>query len=487
MIKERYSLESTLDQVRFGTLYRAIDREQSRYVGLWLLPLELGRNAGALEAFKRDFARVRLLSHPNIARVHELDRDGERYFAITEYLDGETLRNVLDHLRPERLDTDEVDGVVAAIGSALAHAHDRGIVHGDVRAENVLVTMGREFKLLNFISTSTLRYAPFAARPADDVRDLATLAYELYTGVPPSAKKPVRLKGLPRQRWVAIEAALSSGPLTARTADEFLASAGLAGDELPREAPISQPARAASRVGPQRSRWRLGLRAVGVAVVGAAFIAAGGVGWLDSAGRELKGAIKDIESQHPEQRAAAVVTDGDGVEPAHEIPQAEPVPTESPPPEERSSEEPRPAEQRVLPVAAVLRDRSPPPPARSAPVSGDPAVTTVSLSASALTVRETQAVATIDIVRSGPADRAVEVIWWTADGTASARDDYAAFGRRLETLAPGQTALTLHIPIGADSTAEPDEYFYVNLDSRPNGARISGYANAKITIIDDDR
>jgi hypothetical protein len=111
----------------------------------------------------------------------------------------------------------------------------------------------------------------------------------------------------------------------------------------------------------------------------------------------------------------------------------------------------------------------------------------VSLSAAALTVRENQRVATIDIVRSGPMDRPVEVIWWTADGTASARDDYAAFGRRLETLAAGQAALTLHIPIGADATAEPDEYFYVNLDSKPNGARIGGFANAKITIIDDDR
>jgi hypothetical protein len=486
MIKERYSLESALDQVRFGTLYRAIDREQSRYVGLWLLPAELGRNPGAAEDFKRDFARMRLLAHPNIARVYELDRDGDRYYAITEFLDGETLRNVLDHLRPEHLDAAEADAIVAAIGGALAHAHDRGIVHGDVRAENVLVTMSHEFKLLNFMSTNTLRYAPFAARPADDVRDLATLAYELYTGYAPHVKRPVRLKGLPRQRWAAIEAALVRGPRAARTADEFLATAGLRETDAP---PIErrEPVRAAAQVAPPRSRWRLGIPVVGVAIVGAAFLAAGGMAWINSTGRDLQLALRDLEARTPSERAAGVV--GDAAPSTQQGAPPEAAAPQSPAADEHAVDESRPAEQRVLPVAAVLRDRSPvSPPARVSGTNGnDPNVVTVSLSAAAVTVRENQAVATIDIVRSGPLDKAVEVIWWTSDGTATAREDYAAFGRRLETFAAGQTVVTLHIPIGADSVPEPDEYFYVNLDSKPNGARISGFANAKITIIDDDR
>jgi hypothetical protein len=488
MIKERYSLESALDQVRFGTLYRAIDREQSRYVGLWLLPAELGRNPGALEAFKRDFARIRLLTHPNIARICELDHDGERYFVITEFLDGETLRNVLDHLRPERLDCDEADAIVTAIGAGLAHAHDRGIVHGDIRAENVLVTMSREFKLLNFMSTNVLRYAPFAARPGDDVRDLAALAYELYTGYAPHTTRPVRLKGLPRQRWYAIEAALTRGPRAARTADEFLASAGLSEAAAPAFERPRGPLPAAARVAPPRSRWRLGVPALGVAIVGAAFFAAGGMHWMNSAGSDLKVALQDLEARTPEDRAAAVLAESTQSAQQSAPPQAENA--EAAAPESHVAEEPRPAEQRVLPVAAVLRERAgaaPPTRLGAANNGNDSTVTTVSLSAAALTVRENQHMATIDIVRAGPLDRPVEVIWWTADGTANARDDYAAFGRRLETLPAGQAALTLHIPIGADATAETDEYFYVNLDSRPTGARIGGFANAKITIIDDDR
>jgi hypothetical protein len=347
--------------------------------------------------------------------------------------------------------------------------------------------MSREFKLLNFMSTNMLRYAPFAARPDDDVRDLAALAYELYTGFAPHAKRPVRLKGLPRQRWNAIEAALTRGPKAARSADEFLASAGLCESETPRFERPREPLRAAARVAPPRSRWRLGIPAVGVAIVGAAFLAAGGMHWMDSAGRDLKLALRDLEARSPDNRAVA---GADAPSSAPSAP-AEAEPAAPPVAESRAADEaPRPAEQRVLPVAAVLRERSPPapPPRLGAASNGtDPTVATVSLSAAALTVRENQRVATIDVVRAGPMDRPVEVIWWTSDGTANARDDYASFGRRLETLAAGQAALTLHIPIGADATAEADEYFYVNLDSRPNGARIGGFANAKVTIIDDDR
>jgi hypothetical protein len=136
----------------------------------------------------------------------------------------------------------------------------------------------------------------------------------------------------------------------------------------------------------------------------------------------------------------------------------------------------------------MIRDRSNSPGALPrSDASGDPGATTVSLSAPTVTVRENQSVATIDIVRSGPTDHPVEVIWWTSDGTASARDDYASFGKRLETIPAGKSSITLHIPIGDDKTPEPGEYFYVNLDSKPKGAVIGDIARATVTIIDDDR
>ena len=357
MINERYSLESALDQVRFGTLYRAIDREQSRYVGLWLLPAELGRNPGALEAFKRDFARIRLLTHPNIARIFELDHDGERYFVITEFLDGETLRNVLDHLRPERLDAEEADAIVTAVGGALAHAHDRGIVHGDIRGENVLVTMSREIKVLNFMSTNTLRYAPFAARPADDVRDLATLAYELYTGYAPHAKRPVRLKGLPRQRWSRSRPRSRARAACGTQRRRFLASAGL---REPEASPIERPREAlpaAARVAPPRSRWRLGVPALGVAIVGAAFFAAGGMHWMNSAGRDLQSRFTTSRRVGPKTAPRQSSRTPRSRRP-HSRARRKPRRLTEPPGTDAHAEEARPAEQRVLPVAAVMRERS---------------------------------------------------------------------------------------------------------------------------------
>ncbi len=88
----------------------------------------------------------------------------------------------LTHLLPERLDVSEADDVVRAIGSALVYAHEHGVAHGDVRAENVLVTMDRRFVLTNFLARRVAKVAARAAAATDDVRGLARLAAELYTG-----------------------------------------------------------------------------------------------------------------------------------------------------------------------------------------------------------------------------------------------------------------------------------------------------------------
>src|SRR5690606_33782798 len=108
-------------------------------MGLWTLPDHVGASRGALNALRREFARLRALEHPHIARLLELGSNGQHYYVRGEHLDGESLREVLTHLLPERLDVKDADEVVRAIGSALIYAHEQGIAHGDVRAENVLV------------------------------------------------------------------------------------------------------------------------------------------------------------------------------------------------------------------------------------------------------------------------------------------------------------------------------------------------------------
>jgi len=147
-----------------------------------MLPAHVCASRSLFAALQRDFNRLRTLEHPHIARMLELGNNGQQYYVTGERLDGESLRDVLTHLAPERLEVGEADDIVRAIGSALVYAHDQEIAHGDVRAENVIVTMDRRFVLTNFLARRVAKVSGRPPRETDDLKGLARLAAELYTG-----------------------------------------------------------------------------------------------------------------------------------------------------------------------------------------------------------------------------------------------------------------------------------------------------------------
>jgi hypothetical protein len=536
MIKGRYALESVLDHVHVGTMYRAVDVQDShdgriRYVSVWVLPAQIAAQPAALASLQRDFLRIRQLVHPNVARVVDLDRDGDTVFIVGEFVDAETLRTVLDHLRPDRLTVAEADGIVAAVATALEHAHARGIAHGAVRAENVLVTLDRRFKLANFLSTTATRGGLFAARPADDVRDLAALAYELYVGEPAPQVPPARLraKGLPRRRARAIAAALAEDRRRFTSVRAFMKAAGL-------KAQAPSPAQTVGRT-PRREpgralRWPVLVGALGVAAIGAGLFAARDGHWtaaakIDDWGKQvierwaagmpaLRSALPDRLPERP--RAPATRSPAPVAEETPRTAAADPAPLpEAPaiepqlPPDETAEPqiapgggEPNaapagesaagagePEQPAAGPGPAIARppETTPaaaaPPPAHAAGATpaGPPIV---EFSVSAVTAREGRPVAAIELQRTGRLDAAVEIVWWTSDGTARSPDDYAAFGRRVERLAPGEASRTLHVPIASDSLPEPDEHFVVHLDRRARGADVGRRSSVQVTIVDDD-
>src|SRR5690606_22567270 len=160
----RFVLEERLEHGRIGTMYRALDRLRAldgrAYVAVLILPAEIVRSAEQLAAFERELDIVRMLSHPNIVRIFSLERDGDIAFLVLEWVDGESLRSVMQSLLPETVCEEDALGVVRAVGNALVYAHARGIVHGDIRPENVLVTARGEVRLL-FTPACFARTAPF--------------------------------------------------------------------------------------------------------------------------------------------------------------------------------------------------------------------------------------------------------------------------------------------------------------------------------------
>jgi hypothetical protein len=485
-IADRYALEAPLEQARFGTTYRALDVRRTgagrrTHVALWVLPREFTK---ALPAIRNDLERVRELSHPNIVRVVDFGQHAERLFVASEFTDGEPLRNVLNAIAPERLTLDEADAVVENIGFALRHAHDNGIVHGDVRPENVIVTSDQRVKLANFAQAALARDTPFSPSLLDDTRALAAMAHELYSGERPQGDvRGKAMKRIPSRRRKAIEAAFRG---TLRSVPEFLAAAGLSVEHRRRAA------RAPSRTElPSRpSSWRFALPAA-IAGIGVALYASNDVDWqqtiatvttvVGERGRDILAA----PSAGAKSKAPAVAVIDEPTTPEHE---STPPDAGTPAPSEASAETPiveAPPTDHESQTARIKSAAGAAPSVR--PRSARASVPdSVRLSASAVTVRESQGVARLDIVRTGTATRPLEVAWWTSDGTAHADDDYAGFGARIETFAPGETQRSLLIPLAGDAVAERPETFFLHVAPGAK-ANVDAQLTAEIRIVDDDR
>ena len=143
----RYEIVGPLGAGGMGEVWRARDSRLGREVAIKVLPRRLTADPAALQRFEREARAVASLSHPNILALHEFERDGETLYAVTELLEGETLRERLAKGPATARKTREWG---AQIAQALAAAHDHGIVHRDVKPENLFLTRSGVVKLLDF-------------------------------------------------------------------------------------------------------------------------------------------------------------------------------------------------------------------------------------------------------------------------------------------------------------------------------------------------
>ena len=130
-----------------GEIYRAADTRLGREVAIKILPENLMREAAAIERFIREAHAASALNHPNILTIFDIGRHNEIHFIATEFVEGETLRQ---KMLGSALKVGEALDVAAQIGDALAAAHDAGIVHRDVKPENVMIRRDGYVKVLDF-------------------------------------------------------------------------------------------------------------------------------------------------------------------------------------------------------------------------------------------------------------------------------------------------------------------------------------------------
>jgi len=187
-----------------GVVYLARDLDSGTKVALKVLPPELTRNIKYVERFRREAQAVSHLEHPNIIKVYEIgEQDGVHYFAM-EYLGGPNLRTLLKERK--RISVPEAVQIIVQIADALDLAHSRGVVHRDVKPDNIMANEDGVFKIMDFgiahteegtrlTVTGTIMGTPEYMSPEQasgtavdrrtDIYALGIVLYEMLTGKVP--------------------------------------------------------------------------------------------------------------------------------------------------------------------------------------------------------------------------------------------------------------------------------------------------------------
>ena len=148
MLDRRYHVRSRIAHGGMATVYLATDTRLDREVALKVMHADLARDGDFVERFIGEAKSVAKLSHPNIVGVYDQGADGQYLYLAMEYVPGRTLRALMR----ERgwLPWQEALAVIDPVLAGLAAAHQAGIVHRDVKPENVLITDDGRVKVVDF-------------------------------------------------------------------------------------------------------------------------------------------------------------------------------------------------------------------------------------------------------------------------------------------------------------------------------------------------
>ena len=250
VLRDRYEIQQRLGTGGKGTVFKALDRYRcslpasQRYVAIKLLHECAGTREETIEALRREAQAAQTLSHPNIVKVYDVDRDGDVDFFTMELLEGELLSDLMRRFQPASMRRPHAWSIIEQIAAGLEHAHARNVVHADLKPQNIMITNAGEVRILDFGSSyrfvketpdqppwrgSTSATPAYACcelldgrvpDPRDDLYALACIAFELLTGGHPFQRRraseardfgvvAARPSGLTRRQWQTLSRGLS--------------------------------------------------------------------------------------------------------------------------------------------------------------------------------------------------------------------------------------------------------------------------------------
>jgi serine/threonine protein kinase len=447
-----------------------------------------------------------MLSHPNIIRVFDFDRDGPLVFFTMELLTGATLSRILQARKLIPLGRQQALAILRDIGAALSYAHTRGAVHGDLNLQNIFITGSGEVRVMSFGASHKARQRapapdaemtpPFPASgyascqvldgeradARDDVFSLACIAYLLLSGTHPfprntaseareaklKLRRPVNLSG---RQWQALRSALrwerDERPADVQRWLAELELGGAAKKLAPLNDLVETPAAKESR-----SWLALWITAGVAALLFAAY-------WLVSH-RDM---LPSVESTASVPAPATPVRDVPLSTPPVAAPPAT-APTLSAPPVASPTTSP-PSINRAKPPPVSAGPVSVPA-AHEAPASQAPVgASKVELVADTVDVPAGQVSAQVTVHRRGSLRGETSFTWWTESGTAKPGADFSAVVPQLAYFGDGKSNVSLSIPLSIAPHTQAKS-FYVVIDHSEGGATLGARNLTMVTLLPSD-
>jgi len=464
----RYVIESQLASGGMGTIYKALDQSRSEhtaadaYVAIKVLHEKTRTRSEVLAKLRREFYSAQALSHRNVVKVYELDLHQLPFFTM-ELIDGESLPSVIQKFHPLPLPRSYACALIREVGEGLAHAHERRVIHGDIKPQNIMVTNSGEARILDFgtsrdAATLTPAYASCEllegreADPRDDLFSLACLSYELLAGEHPFQHRrsteartlkvtPARPPGLTGRQWRALTQGLAwdrtDRPASLR---DWLADLDLGRAPL---GPIPQP---------ENSKASLLTRSVLASALTAllAVTLVGGVTWA--------------VLSRPKPAPAAVDAAAADAEP--------PVIADSTP-ADADVDDARPTEAPPAPKADKIRN------AAAGPIDKTERIGMV---VGSYSFRGGQKFAEIRVHRSTGSKATTSFEWWTEPASALAGADFAPQAPTAVFFPAGVRTVSLFIKLLPNAARKRTALFYVVLGNTSSGSALSNVSKASISL-----
>ena len=465
----RYVIESQLASGGMGTVYKALDQSRSEhteadaYVAIKVLHEKTRTRSDVLAKLRREFYCAQALSHRSIVKVYELDLHKIPFFTM-ELVDGESLPKVMQRFHPLPLPRSYVRAVIREVGEGLAHAHDRRVIHGDIKPQNIMVTNAGEVRILDFgtsgeVSVVTPAYASCEllegreADPRDDLFALAALSYELLAGEHPFQHRrsteartlkiaPSRPPGLTGRQWRALSRGLAwdraDRPASVR---EWLAELDLGREPV---GLIPQPENSRASL-----LTRSGVASALIALLAAIII--GGVAWAVLS-RPTPPPLADAVASDAEADAPVIVDSAAADADLDDAPPAEATPAPNTDPKTRIAARPIDKTERIGMVA------------------------------SSYAFRAGEKFAEIRVHRSTGSKGTTSFEWWTEPATALAGTDFAPQAPTTVFFPAGMRTVSLFIKLLPNASRKRTALFYVVLGNTSSGSALSATSKASISL-----